>query len=378
MSDASGLPAGDPYDWFVRSRDLHAEGSAAAAAELLAHAVEQEPQARSLREAWARALFDARRYDDASREFLTLTEQAPDDHYAHFGAGLALWRLQRFSSAAEHLSIAVAMRPGRREYVHALGQVRATMAARAAADLPMDGALQGPAPSQESSPRAPADLVPRTAQALCRTYDVALLDLDGVVYRGPEAIPRAVVCIRAAVDAGMRTAFVTNNAARPPAEVAAHLAELGLAVAAGDVVTSAQAGARLLRERLGVDERVLAVGGPGVEAALREEGLQPARRAPDVAATADVAAVMLGYGPDVSWRDLADASYAVAGGAAFVATNTDLTIPTRSGIGPGNGAMVAAVTAATGVTPEVAGKPFSPLLSQTIERHRCPAATRGR
>ena len=77
MSDASGLPAGDPYDWFVRSRDLHAEGSAAAAAELLAHAVEQEPQARSLREAWARALFDARRYDDASREFLTLTEQAP-------------------------------------------------------------------------------------------------------------------------------------------------------------------------------------------------------------------------------------------------------------------------------------------------------------
>ena len=87
-----------------------------------------------------------------------------------------------------------------------------------------------------------------------------------------------------------------------------------------------------------------------------------------MAATADVAAVMLGYGPDVSWRDLADAGYAVAGGAAFVATNTDLTIPTRSGIGPGNGAMVAAVTAATGVTPEVAGKPFSPLLSQTIER----------
>ena len=192
---------------------------------------------------------------------------------------------------------------------------------------------------------------PRTAQALCRTYDVALLDLDGVVYRGPEAIPRAVMCIRAAVDAGMRTAYVTNNAARPPAEVAAHLAELGLAVAAGDVVTSAQAGARVLRERLGVDKRVLAVGGPGVEAALREEGLQPARRAAGRGRHRRCRSRHDRLRPRRQLAGPGRRELRVAGGAAFVATNTDLTIPTRSGIGPGNGAMVAAVTAATGVSP---------------------------
>jgi HAD superfamily hydrolase (TIGR01450 family) len=198
---------------------------------------------------------------------------------------------------------------------------------------------------------------------LADAHDALLLDLDGVVYVGPTAVAHAVESIRAARERGAVAAYVTNNAARPPDVVAAHLTELGLDVAAHDVVTSAQAGVREIAARVPAGSRVLAVGGPGVAVALRARGLEPVSLASD-----DPVAVLMGYGPDVSWRDLAQASYAVGRGALFVATNTDLSIPTAEGIAPGNGTLVGAVVAATGRSPLVAGKPYAPLMLESVER----------
>jgi Flp pilus assembly protein TadD len=130
---------GDAYDWYRRGTELLGQGHPAAAAELLAWAVEYEPTAHSVREAYARALFDAARHDEAAREFAVLVELAPDDDYAQFGLGLSLWRLRRFRVAADHLAMAAVMRPDRPEYAAALRQVRATLAARAEAGLPPDG-----------------------------------------------------------------------------------------------------------------------------------------------------------------------------------------------------------------------------------------------
>ena len=102
------------------------------------------------------------------------------------------------------------------------------------------------------------------------------LDLDGVVYVGAGAVPHAAAALDAALERhGMRSTFVTNNAARTPATVAAHLVELGVRAEPSDVVTSAQAGARMLAERLPVGAHVLVIGGPGVAQALRERGLVP-------------------------------------------------------------------------------------------------------
>lgn len=134
-SGAPTRPEGEPYDWYRRGTTLLTEGSPAAAAELLAWAVDAEPQAASVREAYARALFDARRYDEAAREFGVLCDLVPDDDYAHFGLGLALWRQRRFHDAAQQLAMAAVMRPGRPEYAQALRQVRATLAAREQAGL---------------------------------------------------------------------------------------------------------------------------------------------------------------------------------------------------------------------------------------------------
>lgn len=128
-------PAGDAYDWFRRGTALLEGGHPAAAAELLAWAAQEEPTAQSIREALARALFDARRFEDAAREFAIVAGLAPDDDYAQFGLGLALWRLREFPRAADHLAMAVVMRPDRTEYAAALRQVRATLAAREEAGL---------------------------------------------------------------------------------------------------------------------------------------------------------------------------------------------------------------------------------------------------
>jgi HAD superfamily hydrolase (TIGR01450 family) len=200
-------------------------------------------------------------------------------------------------------------------------------------------------------------------------YDALLLDLDGVVYVGPRAVTHAIDSISAARARGAVAAYVTNNAARPPSVVVEHLRALGLEVAEHDVVTSAQAGAREVASRVAAGSRVLAVGGPGVALALRARGLEPV----SLAAERPVA-VLMGYGPDVSWRELAQASYAVGAGALFVATNTDLSIPTDEGIAPGNGTLVAAVSSATGREPIVAGKPFAPLMRESVERVGARAA----
>jgi glycerol-1-phosphatase len=195
-------------------------------------------------------------------------------------------------------------------------------------------------------------------------HDVLLLDLDGVVYVGPHPVAHAVEALGAAHERGIRTAYVTNNAARPPAVVADHLRSFGLAVTPADVVTSAQAAAREVAARLGRGARVLAVGGPGVAEALRAEGLDPVVSAQD-----SPGAVVMGYGPEVGWAQLAEAAYAVGSGALLVATNLDTSIPTPRGVAPGNGTLVAAVVAATGHAPDVvAGKPWPPLVRVSIER----------
>ncbi|PSL03526.1 HAD superfamily hydrolase (TIGR01450 family) [Haloactinopolyspora alba] len=199
--------------------------------------------------------------------------------------------------------------------------------------------------------------------ALTRTYDVALLDLDGVVYVGERAVPHAAEALVAARDDGMRLAFVTNNASRPAETVAAHLSDIGVAAAPEEVVTSAQAAARVLAERLSAGARVLVVGGEGLEVALRERGLEPVGSADD-----GPEAVAQGFSPDIGWRALAEGTYAVASGALWVATNVDATIPTTRGRAPGNGTLVSAVGRASGREPVVAGKPEPPMHREAILR----------
>ena len=198
---------------------------------------------------------------------------------------------------------------------------------------------------------------------LSRVYDLVMLDLDGVVYIGPRAVAGAAGHLAAARAEETHLAFVTNNAARTPEAVAAHLDSLGVPATSRDVVTSAQAAARLLEGQVTAGARVLRLGGPGVEEALRERGFQPVDDIAD-----EPEAVVSGYGPEITWQQIVRAAVRIKEGLPWVASNTDMTIPTDVGLGPGHGVLVRMLSEFSGVRPPVAGKPEPPLLQETIDR----------
>ena len=208
----------------------------------------------------------------------------------------------------------------------------------------------------------------RVASTPLDGVDVVLADLDGVVYAGPTARPHAVESLNRAGET-RRLGYITNNASRRDASVAAHLRELGLAATRSeDVVTSPQAAMRLLRERVPAGATVLVVGGDGLVFELEKAGYIVTRSADE-----GPAAVVQGFAPEVGWGQLAEAAYALAlpedeGGIPWIATNTDWTIPQARGIAPGNGTLVSAVHTAVGRLAVVAGKPERPIFDEAVDR----------
>ena len=197
-------------------------------------------------------------------------------------------------------------------------------------------------------------------KTIAQLHDCLLLDLDGTVFRGDEPVDGAV---QALATAGTRTLFVTNNASRRAPEVAEHLQAMGFEARPDDIVTSAQSAARLLRSQLAAESVVLIVGTDALAAEVAHVGLRPVRRWAD-----EPVAVVQGHSPTTGWPDLAEAALAIRGGALWVATNVDRTLPSERGQLPGNGAMVAALRVATDETPQVAGKPEPTLLREALSR----------
>ena len=200
-------------------------------------------------------------------------------------------------------------------------------------------------------------------QTIAESYDVLLLDLDGVVYIGGTPIPGAPAALRRASQAGAHVAYVTNNASRTPAAVAALLDGMGAPVTEADVVTSAQAAARLLADRLPPKSKVLVIGATALRLAVRERGLVPVSTAAE-----QPLAVVQGFGPGIDYGRLAEGGLAVRAGALFVATNADSTIPNAHGTAPGNGSLLKVIETATGTVPIVAGKPEPPLQHESVIR----------
>lgn len=192
-------------------------------------------------------------------------------------------------------------------------------------------------------------------------HDAILLDLDGTVYRDGKLIARAKESIHAIRDRGSAVRYVTNNASKPARDVAERLTGLGLPARADEVATSAEAGSALLVQKLPAGAKVLVVGSSALAAELENVGLTPVWNFAD-----GPVAVVQGHSPETAWSELAEACLALRAGAVWVACNEDLTLPAERGELPGNGAMVAALRAATGREPEVAGKPQRPLLDRAV------------
>ena len=201
------------------------------------------------------------------------------------------------------------------------------------------------------------------AKALLSYYDAVFADLDGVVYEGGKAIDYAVPALEKVSELGLKLAFVTNNSSRKPATIAEQIAGYGLKVSEEQVVSSGQTGVELLSTLIPAGSKVLVVGGEGLRTYTQQAGFELVDDS-----TANPAAVIQGFSPDVGWKHLSEAAYSIQNGAKWVATNQDWTIPQERGVAPGNGTLVSAVHTAVGQLPLVAGKPEVAIFNTAIRR----------
>ena len=211
------------------------------------------------------------------------------------------------------------------------------------------------------------------------SVEVVLADLDGVVYAGAGAIPHAVESLNQAAQTH-RVGYITNNASRTAISVSAHLNDLGLTTTTEDIVTSPQAAMPLLAELVPDGATILVIGGDGLISECEKHGYRVTFSAED-----HPAAVIQGFSPDLGWKNLAEAAFALNArpsadafggtlsgshgeGIPWIATNMDWTIPVERGVAPGNGTLVSAVHTAVGRLPVVAGKPELPIFQEAARR----------
>jgi glycerol 3-phosphatase-2 len=195
---------------------------------------------------------------------------------------------------------------------------------------------------------------------LAERYDALLFDLDGVIYRGDEAVPGAAEVLAELRGSGARLAFLTNNSSRTPEQVADKLASVGVRARVEEIVTSALATADLLAPRGGT---AFVIGQDGIRRALAEAGIEVVEDTP-----AGVDHVVVGVDVEATYRRLATACVLVERGAVLVATNPDGSFPVPGALWPGAGALLAVITTTTGARAEIVGKPFAPLFGSALRR----------
>jgi phosphoglycolate/pyridoxal phosphate phosphatase family enzyme len=201
-------------------------------------------------------------------------------------------------------------------------------------------------PPMSESPSRDVSVSPH---ALLGRYDAFLVDVDGVLTRGRDALPGAVEAF-AALRTWGRALVLTNNSTRSRGELAEHLGRLGFAVSPDDILGSAFLAARYLARHHGpVDVWIL--GEDGVRDEMKLAGHRLAAR-PE-----DATWVVAGIDRGVTYVKLAQALRALVGGAKILATNEDATFPTADGLVPGAGAIVGALRGMGFAPQHVVGKP---------------------
>ncbi len=195
-----------------------------------------------------------------------------------------------------------------------------------------------------------------------------LIDMDGVMYRGMTAIPGAREFLDFCRERGIPFLLFTNNSSLTPQEYVTKLAGMDIHVAPQEVFTSSAATAMHLGKVIPPGSRVYVIGESGVREALRAAGYEVAD------GHEGVAAVVVGWDRHLTYRKLKEATLAIRAGAAFIGTNPDKTYPAEEGLVPGNGAILAAIEAATDVSPFIVGKPELPIFQVALDRLDADAA----
>lgn len=196
------------------------------------------------------------------------------------------------------------------------------------------------------------------------SFDGLVCDLDGVVYRGSEAIPGSVEAIARLRERGARILFCTNNSRATVEQYVTKLGDMGIDIGPGDILTSALVTAEVLKERGFPGKTAIVVGGDGIRSALSDVCIS-VKDDPSVTVS-DL--VVVGWAPDFTYEDMKRASIAVRRGAVLVATNDDASFPAEDALWPGAGAILSSIETASGARAEVMGKPHPPMMAAAARR----------
>ncbi len=187
-----------------------------------------------------------------------------------------------------------------------------------------------------------------------------IIDMDGVLYHGDRAMPMLCEFFAFLRERPIPFILATNNSTRTPEEYAQKLERMGVTVSPSEILVSGQATARFLARQYPRGTRVHVFGMSALRRAMVDEGF--------VLADQDVELVVASQDREVTYEKLKRASLLIRGGARFIATNLDPTVPTEEGLLPGTGVMIAALQTASGVTPTAIGKPEPTMYCLAMEQ----------
>ncbi len=194
---------------------------------------------------------------------------------------------------------------------------------------------------------------------MLKNIHALILDMDGVIWRGPQWLVKPAELFPRLCDAGIAFTFATNNATRTIPYYLDKFSKSGIQLETWQVMNSAVATAHILSERLPAGSEVFVVGEWGLESTLVEKGFRIGSKDPK--------AVVCGMDRQVTYDKIKTAAGLVRNGAAFIGTNPDKSFPTPEGLAPGAGAILAAIEAASGVSPEIIGKPQPGMFLQLLK-----------
>ncbi len=206
------------------------------------------------------------------------------------------------------------------------------------------------------------NVVGASAPVAIRDAEAFIFDMDGVLYRGKQALPGVNEIIAALEARGLPYLLATNNSTATPADYVRRMAEYGVTVTESHLQTSATATRDYLKRELPDGAVLLPIG-----AAALTEQLQAGTtfKITDDPAE-DVAAVVVGLDQGFTYERMTRAMKAIRNGARFIATNADATLPVEDGVLPGAGTMIAAIATASGRQPTVIGKPETLMMTSAV------------
>ncbi len=193
-----------------------------------------------------------------------------------------------------------------------------------------------------------------------------LIDMDGVLWRGDEAVPGLDRFINTLREQGICFVLATNNNTKTPSGFAEKAASLGAHVLPEEVLTATTATIHYLRKRYPAGTRLYAIGEEALKDQLEAAGFLLAEQG--------VAAVVAAMDRNLTYEMLKRATFLINDGAEFIGANPDVVYPTPEGLAPGSGMVIAALQATTGCAPVIIGKPEIGMFQIGLERMNLPAA----